>query len=249
VKVVIAVPRRLRELLDARVQVEEGWERQWVTWQRQEARKLPTAAERRNALAAVTAARDRLHEAGVLLGSASAVVSHHLRLLLADAGLAGLPPLPAGYGSLPGRRWGSSRRGGQARLTLALADDVADLARRAGYHLSAAGTQILQANADRRDSGRAAPEQIGTLVDAFHRLSGPELAAAVRQAVGAVITVGDLVRAAAWRSVDAQPGALDDLPSVPGGRPCDDMMTIAVWQSRIRDRYAAAEAQISNLYR
>lgn len=173
----------------------EDWHapRYWEWWEprRAAALAISDAAARRHALAELYDERDALVEAGELIDGLSPQVVPALEAELDRRIYRGQtwrarnwPEVPANAGRIPGRRWGSA--GNPARdwtepLQLRLPVELHEVLQRATYKVSASSVSKLQQLA----------------VD----YPGPTPPPAIRQRIGKlqakVVTIGDVVRAAA----------------------------------------------------
>ena len=202
---VVAVTQDLLVKLGERVAAERDRERAWLAITREAAvRAASNPAERATALSIAREELVRLRATGRLLGSRDALLAWEVQGVLADRGWAReWPAPPAGAASAPGRRWGVSpadRRGGPARLALELPDALGETVRRAAFWSLADAADELEGSLGFRATRPENPA-------AFLAGLGPKPSLTVGVTLRArarIVTVGDILRAAAQRAAYPQ---------------------------------------------
>ncbi|KGI79307.1 hypothetical protein IL38_24315, partial [Actinopolyspora erythraea] len=118
----------------------------WWEQELEHALAITDPSERRNVLRELRQKRDHLRAEGQLWDTASAVITYYLTLELDDRGWLHRRwrAVPAHEAEMPGRRWGVTSSGWQARLRVHLPDDLGDRLRRATYWTSLPATRRLQ---------------------------------------------------------------------------------------------------------
>lgn len=214
---VVAVSQELLVKLGKRVAAERDREHAWLATTREAALRGPTnPAERARASSAIRVELARLRATGRLLGSRDALLTWEVQGVLADRGWArDWPAPPAGAASAPGRRWGVSpadKRGGPARLAVQLPDALGETVRRVAFWCSAdavgeleewLGLTAIEPHGATREIRTTDP---AVLLAALSPKPLPKVEVTLR-ARAKIVTVGDILRAAAQRA--AYPQATD----------------------------------------
>jgi len=185
-------------------------DRAWLAEQRQALPVYPRR-EAREAAAALRVEHARLRAEGALLGSATDLVAHHARAVLAARDLTGdYEPLPAGARTR-GRPFGrgplypGSYTELKTKMSFDLDASLAEQLIRAAYWTSADAVTELERWSDRFGPGPAIGGPAGALALIANAIGGPRATDMTEREKlrRQIITVGDLLREAIDAAIDA----------------------------------------------
>ncbi|MEU3625676.1 hypothetical protein BS329_38880 [Amycolatopsis coloradensis] len=190
-KFVVAVGAGVLARLDAFVLGESPEALEWWGEQLGAVRKISDPTLRRQARSELALERDRRRREGLHNDTSSAVISHQLLVELEARGWRekSWGPVPPGYASLGGHPRGvgyGSRGELPERLVVSLPEDVADLLRRAVWGTSKSTIRRLEALAKVAEDRRLSKAEYDEKTQLQKK----------------IVTVGDVIRAAARRVED-----------------------------------------------
>jgi hypothetical protein len=196
----VAVPEGTRDALDQALRAHRDAERAWLEDRRERAAFL-MGRQRREALRQIRIDLAAERDAGRLLGTRGALLTHHLRAVLTERRLdRRWPPIPPGTirsGRPTGRSHSAHSYLWPERVNVDLPDDLAEQMQRAAHHTSAKAAAELEAFADRWGKGPLlATNTLELLTAALGGTPSADDLQRRRDLRAKITTTGDLLRAA-----------------------------------------------------